>query len=60
MAQTSVVNEVNAELVVRLVTDGGGEQRVEGFVALQGDEHTFVGWMALLDLLESLVEGRRR
>lgn len=60
MARASVVNEVNAELVVRLVTDDAAEQRVEGVVIQEGDEHSFVGWMALLDLLESLVEGRRR
>ena len=60
VAQTSVVNEVNAEIVVRLVTDGGGEQRVEGTVSDNAGEHGFVGWMALLDLLESLVEGRGR
>lgn len=53
------MNEVNAEIVVRLVADGG-EKRVEGTVRRDGSEHGFVGWMALLDLLESLVEGSNR
>lgn len=56
-ADVSVAAELSTRLVLRLVVEDG-ERRVEGLVSDGHDDHHFVGWMALLDALEALVEGR--
>ena len=56
-ADVSVAAELSTHLVLRLV-DQDGERRVEGYVSDGHEDHEFVGWMALLDALEAIVEGR--
>lgn len=56
-ADVSIAAELSTRLVLRLV-DEDGERRVEGFVSDGHEDHPFVGWMALLDALEAIVEGR--
>lgn len=56
-ADASVTAELSTQLVLRLV-DEDGERRVEGSVSHGHQQHRFVGWMALLDALEAIVEGR--
>lgn len=56
-AEVSVAAELSTHLVLRLV-DEDGDRRVEGYVSDGSEDHPFVGWMALLDALEAIVEGR--
>ena len=56
-ADVSIAAELSTRLVLRLV-DEDGDRRVEGYVSDGNEDHPFVGWMALLDALEAIVERR--